>query len=162
MFKIPLFQTYLSNYLSSINRIEDFQSGDCLVTFSKNKVLQYADLLKKLGYKVSILYGDLPLETRIAQSENFKNGLTDILVSTDVIGMGLNLPIKRLIFETMDKFDGVNNRSLTKDEFKQIAGRSGRYQQTGEVAYLNSSGLGYSPYYRCIVFTSRQNKKTES
>ena len=77
------------------------------MTFSKNKVLQYADLLKKLGYKVSILYGDLPLETRIAQSENFKNGLTDILVSTDVIGMGLNLPIKRLIFETMDKFDGV-------------------------------------------------------
>lgn len=142
--------------------MKDFQSGDCLVTFSKNKVLQYADLLKKLGYKVSILYGDLPLETRIAQSENFKNGLTDILVSTDVIGMGLNLPIKRLIFETMDKFDGVNNRSLTKDEFKQIAGRSGRYQQTGEVAYLNSSGLGYSPYYRCIVFTSRQNKKTES
>ena len=41
----------------------------------------------------------------------------------------------------------------------KIAGRSGRYQQTGEVAYLNSSGLGYSPYYRCIVFTSRQNKK---
>lgn len=159
VFKIHYFKRICPiSYHQSIE-LKDFQSGDCLVTFSKNKVLQYADLLKKLGYRVSILYGDLPLETRIAQSENFKNGLTDILVSTDVIGMGLNLPIKRLIFETMDKFDGVNNRSLTKDEFKQIAGRSGRYQQTGEVAYLNSSGLGYSPYYRCIVFTSRQNKK---
>lgn len=159
VFKIHYFKRICPiTYHQSIE-LKDFQSGDCLVTFSKNKVLQYADLLKKLGYKVSILYGDLPLETRIAQSENFKNGLTDILVSTDVIGMGLNLPIKRLIFETMDKFDGVHNRTLTKDEFKQIAGRSGRYQQTGEVAYLNSSGLGYSPYYRCIVFTSRQNKK---
>lgn len=158
-FKIHYFKRICPiSYHQSIE-LKNFQSGDCLVTFSKNKVLQYADLLKELGYKVSILYGDLPLETRIAQSDNFKNGLTDVLVSTDVIGMGLNLPIKRLIFETMDKFDGVHNRTLTKDEFKQIAGRSGRYQQTGEVAYLNSSGLGYSPYYRCIVFTSRQNKK---
>lgn len=158
VFKIHYFKRICPiTYHQSIE-LKDFQSGDCLVTFSKNKVLQYADLLKKLGYKVSILYGDLPLETRIAQSDNFKNGLTDVLVSTDVIGMGLNLPIKRLIFETMDKFDGVNNRSLTKDEFKQIAGRSGRYQQTGEVAYLNANGLGYSPYYRCIVFKSKQNK----
>lgn len=159
VFKIHYFKRICPiTYHQSIE-LKNFQSGDYLVTFSKNKVLQYADLLKELGYRVSILYGDLPLETRIAQSDNFKNGLTDVLVSTDVIGMGLNLPIKRLIFETMDKFDGVHNRTLTKDEFKQIAGRSGRYQQTGEVAYLNSSGLGYSPYYRCIVFTSKQNKK---
>ena len=159
VFKIHYFKRICPISYHSAIELKDFQSGDCLVTFSKNKVLQYADLLKKLGYKVSILYGDLPLETRIAQSENFKNGLTDILVSTDVIGMGLNLPIKRLIFETMDKFDGVSNRSLTKDEFKQIAGRSGRYQQTGEVAYLNANGLGYSPYYRCIVFNGQQQKK---
>ena len=164
---LPFEPVFKINYFKRIGPIvyhpaielKHFQSGDCLVTFSKNKVLQYADLLKELGYKVSILYGDLPLETRIAQSDNFKNGLTDILVSTDVIGMGLNLPIKRLIFETMDKFDGVNNRSLTKDEFKQIAGRSGRYQQTGEVAYLNASGLGYSPYYKRIVFNGKQQKK---
>ena len=108
---------------------------------------------------MSILYGDLPLETRIAQSENFKNGLTDVLVSTDVIGMGLNLPIKRLIFETMDKFDGEIHRPLTNDEFKQIAGRSGRYQQTGAVAYMNANSVGYSPYYRCIVFKSQPNQK---
>ena len=159
VFKIHYFKRICPISYHLAIELKDFQSGDCLVTFSKNKVLQYADLLKKLGYKFSILYGDLPLETRIAQSENFKNGLTDILVSTDVIGMGLNLPIKRLIFETMDKFDGVSNRSLTKDEFKQIAGRSGRYQQTGEVAYLNANGLGYSPYYRCIVFNGKQQKK---
>lgn len=159
VFKIHYFKRICPiSYHPSIE-LKDFQSGDCLVTFSKNKVLQYADLLKKLGYKVSILYGDLPLETRIAQSENFKNGLTDVLVSTDVIGMGLNLPIKRLIFETMDKFDGEIHRPLTNDEFKQIAGRSGRYQQTGAVAYMNANSVGYSPYYRCIVFKSQPNQK---
>ena len=159
MFKIHYFKRICPISYHTEIELKHFQSGDCLVTFSKNKVLQYADLLKELGYKVSILYGDLPLETRIAQSDNFKNGLTDVLVSTDVIGMGLNLPIKRLIFETMDKFDGRNQRPLTKDEFKQIAGRSGRYQQTGEVAYLNANELGYSPYYRCIVFKPQQNQK---
>lgn len=158
VFKIHYFKRICPISYQKPIGLKNFQSGDCLVTFSKNKVYQYADILKNLGYKVSILYGDLPLETRIAQSENFKNGLTDILVSTDVIGMGLNLPIKRLIFETMDKFDGSSHRPLTSDEFKQIAGRSGRYQQTGEVAYMNASGLEYSPYYRCIVFHQKKKK----
>ena len=158
VFKIHYFKRICPISYQKPIGLKNFQSGDCLVTFSKNKVYQYADILKNLGYKVSILYGDLPLETRIAQSENFKNGLTDILVSTDVIGMGLNLPIKRLIFETMDKFDGISHRPLTSDEFKQIAGRSGRYQQNGEVAYMNASGLEYSPYYRCIVFHQKKKK----
>lgn len=46
----------------------------------------------------------------------------DALVASDAIGMGLNLNISRIIFSTMQKFDGVEMRDLTVSEVKQIAG----------------------------------------
>ena len=49
-----------------------------------------------------------------------------ILVSTDAIGMGVNLPIRRIIFMNLQKFDGEEERWLTSQEVKQIAGRAGR------------------------------------
>lgn len=46
----------------------------------------------------------------------------DVLVASDAIGMGLNLNISRLIFSTLEKFDGTCRRQLTIPEIKQIAG----------------------------------------
>ena len=52
---------------------------------------------------------------------------TEVVVSTDAIGMGLNLPIRRIVFVETRKFDGVNKRVLLPEEIKQIAGRAGRF-----------------------------------
>ena len=49
-----------------------------------------------------------------------------VLVTTDAIGMGVNLPIRRIIFMSIRKFDGEEVRELTSQEVKQIAGRAGR------------------------------------
>lgn len=51
----------------------------------------------------------------------------DYVVSTDAIGMGLNLPIRRILFMDTEKFDGVERRALKPEEIQQIAGRAGRY-----------------------------------
>jgi ATP-dependent RNA helicase SUPV3L1/SUV3 len=48
-------------------------------------------------------------------------------VATDAIGMGLNLPIQRVLFSTLTKFDGIADRRLDESEVHQIAGRAGRY-----------------------------------
>jgi ATP-dependent RNA helicase SUPV3L1/SUV3 len=48
-------------------------------------------------------------------------------VATDVIGMGLNLPIKTLYFCEHEKYDGTGSRPLFPWEVRQIAGRAGRY-----------------------------------
>jgi len=47
----------------------------------------------------------------------------DILVVSDVVGMGLNLNIRRIIFSTLEKIDGTSMRALTMAEIKQIAGQ---------------------------------------
>ena len=49
-----------------------------------------------------------------------------VLVTTDAIGMGVNLPIRRIVFMAIRKFDGEEVRELTSQEVKQIAGRAGR------------------------------------
>ena len=52
------------------------------------------------------MYGDLPPEVRKKQYEQFINNETKILITTDAIGMGVNLPIRRIIFLNIKKFDG--------------------------------------------------------
>ncbi|WP_055071839.1 helicase-related protein [Clostridium massiliamazoniense] len=106
--------------------INDVKEGDALVLFSKKRVLELAQTYSKNGVKSSLIYGDLPPEVRKKQYEQFLSKESKILISTDAIGMGVNLPIRRIIFMNTRKFDGEEVRDLTSQEVKQIAGRAGR------------------------------------
>lgn len=105
---------------------KDVQKGDAFIVFSRRMVLQVAAALADKKIKSSIIYGNLPPDTRRRQVERFLNGETDVVVATDAIGMGLNLPIKRIVFLETEKFDGEKHRPLRVQEVKQIAGRAGR------------------------------------
>lgn len=59
-----------------------------------------------------MIYGSLPPEIRRRQMNMFNSGETKVVVSTDAIGMGLNLPVRRIVFLEMDKFDGNERRPL--------------------------------------------------
>lgn len=100
--------------------------GDALVAFSKKKVLELSRYYQDRGYSVSVIYGDLPPEVRRVQYSMFSSGKSQLLITTDAIGMGVNLPIKRIVFISLKKFDGEDIRELTSQEVKQIAGRAGR------------------------------------
>lgn len=102
------------------------EPGDALIVFSKRKVLALASYLQGIGVKVSVIYGALPYQSRKEQVRLFLEGETQIVVATDAIGMGMNLPIKRVILMESSKFDGVDYRDLEGPEVKQIGGRAGR------------------------------------
>jgi ATP-dependent RNA helicase SUPV3L1/SUV3 len=76
---------------------------------------------------------------RRREADRFRTGRADVLVATDAIGLGLNLPIRRLIFASMEKYDGEAMRALTPPEIRQIAGRAGRYgiHERGQVTTLD-------------------------
>ena len=114
-------------------------AGDALVVFSKKRVLELAFYFSELGIKSSLIYGDLPPEVRRKQYEEFINKRNSILITTDAIGMGVNLPIRRIIFMDTKKFDGYEVRFLNSQEVKQIAGRAGR-KGLYEVGYVASYG----------------------
>ncbi|MDD6794757.1 MAG: helicase-related protein [Clostridiaceae bacterium] len=107
-------------------KTKDIQEGDAIVLFSKKRVLELAQEYSEKGIRSSIIYGDLPAEVRKKQYEEFINKETKVLITTDAIGMGVNLPIRRIIFLSIKKFDGEEVRYLKSQEVKQIAGRAGR------------------------------------
>ena len=106
--------------------LKDIQKGTALIAFSRNDVLKLKSKLSKF-FNVSVLYGNLSPEVRTQEAARFRTGQTDILVATDAIAMGLNLPIKTILFTTDTKFDGISKRKLFPKEIIQIAGRAGRY-----------------------------------
>lgn len=103
------------------------QTGDAIIAFTRKDVLTLSARIRQWGFSVASIYGALSPEVRRAESARFCEGKAQILVATDAIGMGLNLPIRRVIFSSITKFDGVASRFLNATEVRQIAGRAGRY-----------------------------------
>ncbi len=114
-------------YLKEHIPLEAAQSGDAFVAFSRREVLRIAKDLGDVGIKASVIYGALPYQARKLQMKQFLSGKTKVIVATDAIGMGLNLPIQRVIFTEKEKFDGKSKRKLTTPEVRQIGGRAGRF-----------------------------------
>lgn len=104
----------------------DITKGDALILFSKREVLDIAARLEQRGIKVSTIYGSLPPQIRKMQFDMFLSGDTEVVVATDAIGLGVNLPIRRIVFMNVFKFDGMGRRQLNEYEIRQIAGRAGR------------------------------------
>lgn len=113
-------------------RLKDVRRGDALIVFSRRAVLELAAALEGMNIRASVIYGDLPPTSRREQVRRFMEGESDVVVSTDAIGMGMNLAIHRIIFAESRKFDGVEYRLLRPTEIKQIAGRAGRFGQFDE------------------------------
>lgn len=107
--------------------LSDIKQGDALIAFSRRNALMWRDKMAEQGKTVAVIYGALAPEVRRSEAKRFSDGSAEILVATDAIGMGLNLPIKRVILTTASKFDGTEIRELATQEVRQIAGRAGRY-----------------------------------
>ncbi len=129
-------------------RLSQAEQGDAFIAFSKREVLKMAARLRDMEIPTSIIYGAMPYEARRAQMHQFLSGETKVLVATDAIGMGLNLPVRRIVFTETEKFDGRVRRPLTPPEVKQIAGRAGRMglYDVGYVAAIRGADEdGYLP-----------------
>lgn len=122
--------------------LKDIDKGDALVVFSKKRVLELSKYFQDRGIKSSVIYGDLPPEVRRMQYHAFIQGKNKILITTDAIGMGVNLPIRRIIFMDLQKFDGEEKRYITSQEVKQIAGRAGR-KGIYDVGYVCTTSIDH-------------------
>src|SRR4051794_27852858 len=78
--------------------------------------------------------GMLPRYRRLVE-QLAQTGLLKVICGTDTLGVGINVPIRTVVFTGLAKFDGTNHRLLKAREFHQIAGRAGRagYDTSGFV-----------------------------
>ncbi len=116
---------------------KQLQKGDAVIAFSRKDVLTLSARIRQWGFGVASIYGALSPEVRRTEARRFNSGEAEVLVATDAIGMGLNLPIRRIVFSSTHKFDGVAPRDLNATEVRQIAGRAGRYG-IYPVGYVNA------------------------
>ncbi|CAA6807362.1 MAG: Helicase-like [uncultured Sulfurovum sp.] len=122
--------------------IKEVEKGTAIVAFSRRDVLGLRQQLSQ-KYEVSVVYGNLSPEVRREEARRFREGKSDVLVATDAIAMGLNLPIKTLLFSKDNKFDGLRRRELLPTEVAQISGRAGRYglEEVGYIGALDKKAL---------------------
>ncbi|WP_051226861.1 helicase-related protein [Butyrivibrio sp. MC2013] len=116
---------------------DNVQDKDALIVFSKRNVLACAAELQSRGISCSIIYGALPYDVRKEEVRKFAEGENKVVVATDAIGMGMNLPIRRVVFLESEKFDGVVKRVLSTQEILQIGGRAGR-RGLFDTGYVNA------------------------
>jgi Domain of unknown function (DUF3516)/DEAD/DEAH box helicase/Helicase conserved C-terminal domain len=78
--------------------------------------------------------GMLPKYRRLVE-QLAQGGLLKVICGTDTLGVGINVPIRTVVFSALSKYDGVRTRLLQAREFHQIAGRAGRagYDTAGTV-----------------------------
>ena len=69
--------------------------------------------------------GMLPKYRRLVE-RLCQEGLLKVVCGTDTLGVGINVPIRTVLFTGLSKFDGMTSRLLTTREFHQMAGRAGR------------------------------------
>ncbi len=78
--------------------------------------------------------GMLPKYRRLVE-QLAQAGLLKVICGTDTLGVGINVPIRTVVFSALSKYDGIRSRLLNAREFHQIAGRAGRagYDTAGTV-----------------------------
>ncbi len=79
-----------------------------------------------LRHGVGVHHAGLLPKYRLLTEKLAQQGLLKVVSGTDTLGVGVNVPIRTVLFTKLCKFDGTKTRVLSVREFQQIAGRAGR------------------------------------
>ncbi|MCJ8749580.1 hypothetical protein PDJAM_G00177810 [Pangasius djambal] len=104
------------------------------------QILLMRDLLKR-GIAVHHS-GILPILKEVIEML-FSRGLVKVLFATETFAMGVNMPARTVVFDSIRKHDGTGFRNLHPGEYIQMAGRAGRrgLDSTGTVIILCKTGV---------------------
>jgi len=84
------------------------------------------DIKRFLRHGIGLHHAGLLPKYRTLVERLAQQGLLKIIAGTDTLGVGVNVPIRSVLFTKLCKFDGEKVRILSVRDFKQIAGRAGR------------------------------------
>ncbi len=115
------------NFLSSEQRKEILHLFDLLCTQysirDERNIKAFRHLVSKgIAYHHA---GMLPTLKEVVE-RLFTSGLIQLLFTTETFAVGINMPACTVIFESLEKYDGISFRYLKTREYHQMAGRAGR------------------------------------
>jgi superfamily II RNA helicase len=83
-------------------------------------------LKRFVSHGVGVHHAGMLPKYRLVVEKLAQDGLLRIICGTDTLGVGVNIPIRTVLFTQLCKYDGEKTRILGVRDFKQIAGRAGR------------------------------------
>ncbi len=84
------------------------------------------DIQRYLRFGVGLHHAGILPKYRLLVEQLAQKGLLKVICGTDTLGVGVNIPIRTVLFTKLSKFDGEKVGILSVRDFKQIAGRAGR------------------------------------
>ncbi len=84
------------------------------------------EIRRYLSFGVGIHHAGLLPKYRLLVEQLAQQGLLKVICGTDTLGVGVNIPIRTVLFSKLAKYDGEKVQILKVRDFKQIAGRAGR------------------------------------
>ena len=93
------------------------------------------DIKRYISHGIGLHHAGLLPKYRLLVEKLTQQGLLKVIMGTDTLGVGINVPIRSVLFTKLCKFDGKKVSILSARDFKQIAGRAGRkgFDQEGSV-----------------------------
>ncbi len=85
-----------------------------------------SEIRKWLRHGIGLHHAGLLPKYRVLVEQLAQRGLLKIICGTDTLGVGINVPIRTVLFTRLCKFDGRKTAHLSARDFHQIAGRAGR------------------------------------
>jgi len=84
------------------------------------------DMKRIISHGIGVHHAGLLPKYRLLVEQLAQQGLLRVISGTDTLGVGVNIPIRTVLFTKLSKYDGERVRILSVRDFKQIAGRAGR------------------------------------
>jgi len=84
------------------------------------------DVARFVKAGIGVHHAGLLPKYRLLVERLAQEGLLKLICGTDTLGVGVNVPIRTVLFSQLCKFDGHETAILTVRDFQQIAGRAGR------------------------------------
>ncbi len=84
------------------------------------------EMKRIVSHGIGLHHAGLLPKYRLLVEQLSQQGLLRVISGTDTLGVGVNIPIRTVLFTKLSKYDGEKVRLLSARDFKQIAGRAGR------------------------------------
>jgi superfamily II RNA helicase len=123
--------------LDAAQSAQDFTSVNVCTREQKNAIAEAIaefhfnspygpDIRRWLKHGIGIHHAGLLPKYRVLIEQLAQKGLLKVICGTDTLGLGINVPIRTVLFTRLCKFDGEKTGILSARDFHQIAGRAGR------------------------------------
>src|SRR5438067_4253194 len=134
--KSPVYVVHFTQ-LEAAQSAQDFTSVNVCTKEEKNAIASvlegfkfsspYGPEIKRwLKHGIGLHHAGLLPKYRVLVEQLAQKGLLKIICGTDTLGVGINVPIRTVLFSKLCKYDGEKTAILSARDFHQIAGRAGR------------------------------------